>query len=343
MKKRKLAVILSILLMFSASSAYSSDNVTAPNNSDNAMLGQLKQLQAIKASQQKQESMASQQNLQEAKSAEPANKISQPAYKAYSANYKVPPSPTEKKYKPVLLSQSSFQNVTNLNVLPDAFVDPNVITKVTFSNTDVNMIVSPEPIEDVVYSKEKGILVSYIGKNAFIKFVIRKNPDGTYSYIDQPSEIYVVTSDAVYPIIVSPQNIEGRIIRLAGGNLNKIKENNHMFAQMSYEKKLIKIIEDVYKNKIPDSWNVVHPQNPTPVTVKDNLSATLISSVDVVGSGFYLNEYKITSTVDMHISETDFLNANLVKNPSAIALTGFEVSNYNPVYLFIVARGGDSE
>ena len=259
-----------------------------------------------------------------------------PAYKMYSAKYKIPPIP---KYEPRAQHKAS----TTLKVLPDVFVKPGIITKVTVSNTDVNRIVSPEPIKDVVFSKEKGLMVHFIGKNAFIKFVIKKNPDGTYTYIQEPSEIYVVTQNAVYTIILYPKNTAGRTIRLSGGSLNKIKANERMFAQLPYEKKIVKIIKAVYKNNIPYSWDVTHPQNPTPIIVRGSLTATLITTVNVVGTGFYLKEYKITSPVSMRITETDFLSTKLAKNPRAIALTGFEVSKGNPVYLFIVARGGGSE
>ena len=267
---------------------------------------------------------------------ETKSRFSQPAYKYYSAEYRVPPPP---EYLP----HTKHKTQTALKVLPDVFVSPGVITKVTVSNTDVNRIVSPEPIKDVVYSKEKGLMVHFIGKNAFIKFVIKRNPDGTYTYIQEPSEIYVVTSDAVYTIILYPKNIAGRTIRLSGGTLNKIKANEQMFSQLPYEKKLIKIIKAVYKNDIPYSWDVTHPQNPTPIVVKGNLTATLITTVNIVGTGFYLKEYKIASPVSMHVTETDFLNTKLAKNPRAIALTGFEVSKDDPVYLFIVAKGGGSE
>ncbi len=268
--------------------------------------------------------------------ADNANRINQPAYKYYSAEYRVPPPP---EYIP----RPKHNTQTTQKVLSDAFVSPGVITKVTVSNTDVNRIVSPEPIKDVVYSKEKGLMVHFIGKNAFLKFVIKKNPDGTYTYIQEPSEIYVVTSDAVYTIILSPKNIAGRTIRLSGGTLNKIKANEQMFSQLPYEKKLIKIIKAAYENDIPYSWDVAHPQNPTHIIIKGSLTATLITTVNVVGTGFQLKEYKITSPVSMHVTETDFLNTKLAKNPRAVALTGFEVSKENPVYLFIVSKGGGSE
>lgn len=259
-----------------------------------------------------------------------------PAYKFYSAKYKVPPPPKQMSY-------SHHKTSTALKVLADAFAKPDVITKIAVSNTDVNRIISPEPIKDVVYSKEKGLMVHFIGKNAFIKFVIKRDIDGSFSYITQPAEIYVVTQDAVYTIIVSPQNVAGRTIRLSGGNLKKIQANNKMFAQLPYEKRIIKIIKSVYKNNIPYSWDVVHPQNPKPIVIKDFLFVTPLTLINIEGTGFSLKEYKVVSPMSMHITETDFLSKKLAKNPKAIALTGFNISKDNPVYLFIVTKGGGNE
>lgn len=261
-----------------------------------------------------------------------------PAYKVYSATYKVPPPPAGTVHKKEKLSSSN-----SIKILPDAFIKPSVITKVVVSNTDVNRIVSPEPIEDVVYSKEKGLMVHFIGKNAFIKFVIKENPDGTYSYIEIPSEVYVVTPDAVYTMILTPKNIEGRTIRLTGGNLKKIRENKQMFSQLPYEKQLIKIIKSVYTNNIPPTWDVIHPQKPKPIIIKNSLFVTPITLVSIEGTGYLLKEYKVTSNVPTRIKETDFINVKLAKKPKAVALTKFNVSKDDPAYLFIVARGGDNE
>ncbi|AEA33608.1 TraK domain-containing protein [Hippea maritima] len=257
---------------------------------------------------------------------------SEPAYKVYSSMYRVPPPPRYTHLKKKVLK-----------VLPDTFINPDVITKVEVSNVDVNRIVSPEPIKDIVYSKEKGLMVNYVGKNAFIKFVIKANPDGTYDYIQEPSEVYIVTQDAVYTLILKPSQVAGRTIRLSGGTLKKIQANENMFSQLPYEKKIIKIIKSVYKNDIPDTWDVSHPQNPKPIILPNGLTAKLITTVKIEGTGFNLKEYEITGSTPISISETDFLNTKLARHPKAISLTGFKVSKDEPVYLLIVAGEGDNE
>ncbi len=254
------------------------------------------------------------------------------ADKVYSGSYRIPPPP---RYTPPTSKTPK--------ILPDAFAKPDIITKIVVSNTDVNRIVSPEDIKDIVYSKEKGVMVHYVGKNAFVKFVIKRNPDGSFEYITSPAELYIVTPNAVYTIIIVPKDVSGRTIRLAGNSLVKIKENERMFTQLPYEKKITTIIKDVYKNKIPYTWDVKHPSKPKPIKIKNDLSAILLTSIKIEGTGFRVNEYEISSDTPLRITETDFLNTKIAVSPIAIALTRFSISKDNPAYLFVVSRkGGDN-
>ena len=251
------------------------------------------------------------------------------------ANFPPPPkvTTTVKKYKkkPIVL-----------RTLPDVFVKPEVITKVKVSNRDVNRIVSPSPITGIVYSKEKGVMVSYMGRNAFLKFAIKKIPYGGYEYISVPTELYIITQDGIYTVIAQPTAIMGRTIRLTGGTLNKIKKNRAMFSQLPYEKKLIKIIKAVYMDKIPSTWDVLHP-NVKPARI-GALTAKLLELINITGTGFSVKEYEITAKIPTRISEKDFISTKLSRSPAAITLTHFLVSPDNPSYLFIVERkGGEHE
>ena len=253
-----------------------------------------------------------------------------PAFK-YSriANFPPPPEPMPRirrtRKKPLIS-------------LPDVFVKPEVIEKIKVSNRDVNRIVSPFPIQGIVYSKEKGVMVSYMGRNAFLKFAIKKLPYGGYEYISVPTELYIITQNGVYTIVAQPTDIMGRTIRLTGGTLNKIKQNQAMFSQLPYEKRLVKIIKAVYMDKIPSSWEVLHPAV-KPVKI-GYVNARLIELVNIVGTGFSLKEYEITAKIPAYITEKDFISTKLSRKPVAIALTQFNISPGNPSYLFIVERKG---
>ena len=257
-----------------------------------------------------------------------------PAFQ-YSRFANFPPPPPMSTPK-----QVKKQKKVVLKTLPDVFVKPEVITKVKVSNRDVNRIVSPFPIKDIVYSKEKGVMVSFVGKNAFLKFAIKKLPFGGYEYIVVPTELYIVTTGGVYTIIVQPTAIMGRTIRLSGGTLNKIKQNQAIFSQLPYEKKIIKIIKSAYTNNIPSTWDVLHPAV-KPIKL-GCMTARLVELINIEGTNFDLKEYEITSNQPVNITEKDFITPKLSKTPAAILLTHFKIDKYNPSYLFIVERKGDS-
>ena len=259
-----------------------------------------------------------------------------PAFE-YSRFANFPPPPP----KAMIMPKVKKPKKITLKTLPDVFVKPEVITKVKVSNRDVNRIVSPFPIKDIVYSKEKGVMVSFVGKNAFVKFAIKKLPFGGYEYIVVPTELYIVTTGGVYTIIAEPTAIMGRTIRLTGGTFNKIKQNQAIFSQLPYEKKIITIIKSVYTNNIPATWDVLHPAV-KPVKL-GCMTARLLEFVNIEGTNFDLKEYEITSSQSVNITEKNFINPKLSKTPAAIALTHFKVDKDNPSYLFIVERKGDSD
>ena len=49
------------------------------------------------------------------------------------------------------------------------------------SNSDINRVICPVDIKDVIYSEEKGLTVNLSGKNAFVKFLVVKK-DGKEMY-----------------------------------------------------------------------------------------------------------------------------------------------------------------
>jgi len=53
-------------------------------------------------------------------------------------------------------------------------VHPETPTVVEMSSTDVNRVTCSEPIQDVVYSAEKGVSVRFLDREAFVKFLVRK-------------------------------------------------------------------------------------------------------------------------------------------------------------------------
>ncbi len=73
------------------------------------------------------------------------------------------------------------------NCLADTTIPAEIPTAVELSNIDINRIVCPGPMSDLIYSQEKGMTGHFSGNNAFIKFKI-EDVGGEYSYADEQSE-----------------------------------------------------------------------------------------------------------------------------------------------------------
>jgi len=133
---------------------------------------------------------------------------------------------------------------------PSITVDPSAIQQeivvlpetaqaVEMNNADFNRIQCPGPVQDVVFSREKGLKVKYSGNNAFIKFQYLLK-DGKQLYAKNPVELNVLCDGEVYRIIAVPRSLAASPkIRLSSGKKEKIRQNASLFNGMAHEKKVL--------------------------------------------------------------------------------------------------------
>lgn len=222
-------------------------------------------------------------------------------------------------------------------------VQPDISTKVMMSNRDINRIVCESgPIKDVVYSKEKGIDVKIDGDNAFVKFVMKGDPDtGNVSYATIPSEFYVVCGDSdVYTLIASPKNIPAQTISLASPGKH-LKKNLSLFKGVPFEDTIVSLIKDAYRDNIPDSFTV-RPIN-RQLNVFRYIGVLLKREVSVDGDGLLLKEYALTLKPtapenEMRVTEKNFLVPELAQKPVGISLDHLLLKKGRAVRLFIVEK-----
>ncbi len=224
---------------------------------------------------------------------------------------------------------------------PDRYVPPEKPTLVSISRNSVNRIVCPDTIKDIVFSKEKGAIVKFEGNNAYIKLLEQKDPaTGKIMYDKSPNEFYVTCNNTVYTIIAIPDNIGPRIIRLMGNDKKKILSNQRQFAQLPYEKKIIKIIKSVYKDNLPSTWDI---NSKTELYKKNNLLIKLVRTIKIVGTGFSVKEFSVSPDKNikfMPLNERMFLIPALSKNIVAIALEKLSLKAGDRTRLFIVSKKG---
>lgn len=221
-----------------------------------------------------------------------------------------------------------------------AVIPPEMITRADFSSSDVNRIVCQEPIKDVVFSKEKGISVKVQGKNAFVKFLITvKNGEEVYS--NTPSEFYVVCEGVVYSIIAIPKRIPAQTVLLSSGKKAKVEKNLSIFAGMPFEKKVLKLLKQVYTDDIPDSYTI--DDTDIDYSLFQEIMVKLSRTVVVEGEGLRVKEYLVTFPADaqkehIEIREKNFLRKELVEHPVAVSIEKLRLKRGDKVRVFVVEK-----
>jgi conjugal transfer pilus assembly protein TraK len=219
---------------------------------------------------------------------------------------------------------------------------PEVTTRVELSATDINRFICYTDIRDVVFSKEKGITVKIMGKDAFIKFQITKEEERTV-YAKTPSELFLVCGDTVYSIIGIPKRIPSQTLKLIF-NGEKLKENLSLFKGLPYEGKIVKILKAVLTGDIPESFTVILANNQ--IDIFKDITVRLTRVIHVEGMGLRLKEYLSNlrgDTTRLELNEKDFLRVELTTQPVAVAIDRLTLTRGETARILILERNTGSE
>ena len=222
---------------------------------------------------------------------------------------------------------------------PDVNILPEVATPVEMSSSDANRIVCGATIEDVIFSKEKGISVHYTKKDAFLKFQILME-GGQIIYAATPAEVFVVCGDHVFRIIAIPKRVPSRTLRLVTGISDQIKSNISLLRGMPYEEKLLTLIRTVYTDQIPESFTVVTSRKM--IDLFRDIEVTLIRTISVEGEGLQVKEFLVqprASHVELH--EKDFMKLELATRPAAITVDRLILTAGQTARVLIVEQRGE--
>lgn len=213
-------------------------------------------------------------------------------------------------------------------------VSPEVAAMVELSSSDINRLVCPADIKDVVYSKEKGIVVRIAGRNAFLKFSIKKEGQKEV-YSTTPTDLYVVCGEKVFNLIAVPKRIPSKTVMLSGQD-DKTKKNIALFSGMPFEKKVLSIIRSVYTENIPESFTVRGGEKP--YDFYKGLRLTLRRTVSVEGEGVILKEFVAEALEDIELEEKDFLRSELISNPVAVSIDRLKLSKGETARIIMAER-----
>lgn len=217
---------------------------------------------------------------------------------------------------------------------------PEVTTAVDLSSSDINRIVCPGTINDLIFSKEKGIEGHFVGNNAFVKFTITVQGDDK-KYSNTPTELFVSCNDTIYSLIATPKRIPSVTLRLSPPTTGDFKQNISRYQGLPFEKKVLQLIREAYQGVYPDSYRI--SDTDAQVNISVDLSVRLVRIVHVEGVGLRLKEYKVKGTSDENISvsEKDFLKPEMGENIIAVVVENHTIEQGGSTRVFIVEQRGE--
>ncbi|TKB11255.1 type-F conjugative transfer system secretin TraK [Desulforhopalus sp. IMCC35007] len=235
----------------------------------------------------------------------------------------------------LFVTTAALMIVATGNSLADTVIQAEIPTAVQLSNVDINRIVCPGPMNDLIFSQEKGMTGHFSGNNAFIKFKIEDAGD-EYIYADTQSELFVVCNNAVYTLLVTPTDTPSVTLRLASPSGDTFKQNIDQFKKMPLEKQALQIIREAYNGTYPTSYRISESNRIVPLS--SDLEATLIQVVNVDGVGLRLNKYLIKSIAQeqVDVDEKIFLSSSISQSILAIAVDDHRLNPGQSTVAFVV-------
>lgn len=199
-------------------------------------------------------------------------------------------------------------------------IPPEIPTALELSNRDINRIVCPGTINDLIFSEEKHITGHFSGNNAFVKFKVEQLGEDEYSYAEIPSELFVVCDNTVYTLIITPMDIPSVTLRLAPAQARNLQKNIADFKELPLEKRVLQVIQEAYSGNFSTSYRITEAGIPVPLT--PDLEVKLVQIVDVDGVGLRLKKYAVTSLLqhELTVEEKTFLSPQVSNALLAVAV-----------------------
>ena len=222
-------------------------------------------------------------------------------------------------------------------------IPPEVATRIRLSSSDLNRISCPSEIRDALTSTEKGVVIKITGKDAFVKFKVTKRGDKLV-YATTPTELYVVCGDETYSMVALPQRIPSQTVRLSSGKEKKIKDNAALYAGLPFEKAMLKAIQDVYTEQIPDSYTVTRKERRFDSFRELRLALTRV--VEVEGEGLRIKEYLVSpreGIKEFRMNEKMLIRPELAENPVAVSIERHILRPGDTTRAFVVEQRGERQ
>lgn len=208
---------------------------------------------------------------------------------------------------------------------------------VEVSLKDVTRIVCFTNITRTVYSKEKGIEIKTVDKNAFIKNLPKEiiEPSSgriAIEYDSRPKEVYIVCGDKTFSLLLIPKDIPANTIYLKSSYVDK--EKAFSFEKSGdYENMILKLIRSAYLEDILEGYDVEDIGK----VVREYQEVRMVHKRNYTGIMFQVQEYVLIARKELNINEITLLEAVSPRNPLAVSIVS-PVMRPNEQSRFFIVR-----
>ena len=217
---------------------------------------------------------------------------------------------------------------------------PETSTLVDVSNKSINWFrCMSGKFGDIVYSREKGIMVDSKGSDAFVKFKVNTDYSGK-KYATEKNEIFFFCGQEVYKVILNPKGIESRTVRLGVPKLDDARRNAALYKGRPLEETALEMIKSAYRDEIPENYDVGKSDG-KPFAI-GRLEVRKTRTMKLNGIGLALHEFVGANvgeaSSDYKIELKSIVDESFGMNPVAVCADPLIVGKGAKTRIWIVVR-----
>ena len=238
----------------------------------------------------------------------------------------------------VLAVGANAQGASPGNPKDSVVVYPEKTVPVEVSSTDVNRIVCPDEPTEIVYSQEKGMIVTASGRNLFVKFSVAKTGK-TKQYNKTTNELFISVGDTVYSLILYPRQIPTQNVWLSPPKVDRWKALASRFSGLPEEEKIVRFIKAAYRDRFPEEGTLIGRNKPMK-NAFPGLDVNFDKEFEIDGQGMRVKVFTLRNTRDkpMQLYEKLFMKPSFSSRPIAVCLEKIYLDSSEVGRLFIVER-----
>lgn len=219
------------------------------------------------------------------------------------------------------VSQSpQIETIEGYRSQPQVVRSGEQLSVVEVSLKDISRVVCYADIEQVIYSKEKGLEIKQTGREAFIKNLPQEWQEplsgiSRLEYDSRPKELFIVCGGETFSLLLTPKDIPTQTIYLRSDRIDKRRADEYERVS-DYETTLLTLIRDTYLERIPDGYEVEEVNK----LYRDYKEISLVYRRKLTGNRYLLYEFVAIAKTEVNLNEMAILEAIGPKKPLAISI-----------------------